>query len=249
MFHAKGPSFFELARQALSSTERGYDLLAPKFDYTPFRTSDLVLDQFVESIRPLGHFDSVLDVCCGTGAAMQKLLPLCKNRLCGIDFSQGMLSTANSIFDQLQRSQDDHEGPNIEFTYGNALELPFEEEFEFITSFGAFGHILPRDEPSFVEQIYKALRPGGHFAFVTTTRPSVLSATYWLARGFNGAMHVRNLLWKPRFVMFYLTFLWPDIELILREKGFDVTVSDLFPDQPRFQLCKLVVATKTTTQN
>jgi hypothetical protein len=25
-------------RQALASTERGYDMLAPKFDHTPFRT-------------------------------------------------------------------------------------------------------------------------------------------------------------------------------------------------------------------
>ena len=40
MFHAKGPTFWELAVQALSSTEHGYDLLAPKFDYTPFRTPD-----------------------------------------------------------------------------------------------------------------------------------------------------------------------------------------------------------------
>ena len=33
----------ELAVQALSSVEGGYDLLAPKFDYTPFRTCDGVL--------------------------------------------------------------------------------------------------------------------------------------------------------------------------------------------------------------
>ena len=38
MFHPQGPTFWELARQALSSTQRGYDLLAPKFDFTPFRT-------------------------------------------------------------------------------------------------------------------------------------------------------------------------------------------------------------------
>ncbi|MGO9081297.1 MAG: hypothetical protein ACLQDY_20030, partial [Streptosporangiaceae bacterium] len=30
----------ELAMQALSSVEGGYDLLAPKFDHTPFRTPD-----------------------------------------------------------------------------------------------------------------------------------------------------------------------------------------------------------------
>jgi hypothetical protein len=40
MFYPQGPTLRELAVQALSSTERGYDLLAPKFDYTPFRTPE-----------------------------------------------------------------------------------------------------------------------------------------------------------------------------------------------------------------
>ena len=75
MFHANGPSFFELAVQALSSTERGYDLLAPKFDYTPFRTPDVILDKVAQHLAPLGPFGSGLDVCCGTGAAMRMLRP------------------------------------------------------------------------------------------------------------------------------------------------------------------------------
>lgn len=44
MFTKQGPTVRELAVQALSSTERGYDLLAPKFDHTPYRTPDRVLD-------------------------------------------------------------------------------------------------------------------------------------------------------------------------------------------------------------
>ena len=44
MFHPQGPTFLELARQALSSTERGYDLLASKFDYTPFRTPNEIIE-------------------------------------------------------------------------------------------------------------------------------------------------------------------------------------------------------------
>ena len=38
MFSPHGPSVRELAMQALASVEGGYDLLAPKFDHTPFRT-------------------------------------------------------------------------------------------------------------------------------------------------------------------------------------------------------------------
>ena len=49
--------------QALSSVEGGYDLLAPKFDHTPFRTPDGVLDATAGALRPLGPFGRGLDVC------------------------------------------------------------------------------------------------------------------------------------------------------------------------------------------
>src|SRR5262245_27933702 len=91
MFHPNGPTFFELAEQALSSTERGYDLLAPKFDYTPFRTPQPILDAVADQLRGLGPFGSGLDICCGTGAGMAMLRPLCRERVVGLDFSRGML--------------------------------------------------------------------------------------------------------------------------------------------------------------
>jgi hypothetical protein len=56
MFSPRGPSARELARQALSSVEGGYDLLASKFDHTPFRTPDGVLDAAAGALRPLGPF-------------------------------------------------------------------------------------------------------------------------------------------------------------------------------------------------
>src|SRR5262245_31456136 len=91
MFHPNGPTFFELAQQALSSTERGYDLLAPKFDYTPFRTPQPMIDAVAEHLKPLAPFGSGLDLCCGTGAGMEMLRPLCRERVVGLDFSRGML--------------------------------------------------------------------------------------------------------------------------------------------------------------
>src|SRR5438445_1940611 len=94
MFHPNGPTFFELAEQALSSTEKGYDLLAPKFDYTPFRTPDWILESVGSQLTSLGSFGLGLDVCCGTGAAMRMLRPLCRDRVVGLDFSQGMLAVA-----------------------------------------------------------------------------------------------------------------------------------------------------------
>ena len=71
MFDKDGPTLLELAKQALSSTRDGYDLLAPKFDKTPFRTPDVIIEKTFETLgEPVG---SALDVCCGTGDIAQRL--------------------------------------------------------------------------------------------------------------------------------------------------------------------------------
>jgi hypothetical protein len=94
MFSPRGPTAGELAMQALSSVEGGYDRLAPKFDHTPFRTPDGVLDATAGALRPLGPFGRGLDVCCGTGAGMRVLESLGQERITGVDFSTGMLAQA-----------------------------------------------------------------------------------------------------------------------------------------------------------
>ena len=55
MFHPNGPTFWEFAVKRLSSTQRGYDLLAPKFDYTPFRTPQGLLDSVGQHWRHWGR--------------------------------------------------------------------------------------------------------------------------------------------------------------------------------------------------
>jgi len=234
MFHPQGPTFFELARQALSSTEQGYDLLAPKFDYTPFRTPNLILEHIPSQIgEPVS---AALDVCCGTGAGMQMLRPLVSERLVGIDMSQGMLDIAD------QRMQEFPGPADTEFVRGDALEMPFEDCFDLAVCFGAHGHILPREEDQFIEQVAKALRTGGRFVFVTTHLPPWWTPARWLARGFNAAMRIRNLLIKPPFIMYYLTFLLPGVEKKLATHGLEVEIRDnVFPISKRL---KLVIARK-----
>ncbi|XXF77928.1 class I SAM-dependent methyltransferase [Myxococcaceae bacterium GXIMD 01537] len=237
MFHPEGPTFLELAQQALTSVERGYDLLAPKFDYTPFRTPDAVLKVALAQAGGPGSLGSALDVCCGTGAAMRLLRPLCRERVVGIDVSQGMLDEARA------RTVDAPGDAALEFVRADALALPFESAFDVVTSFGAFGHILEEDEPRLVEGIARALRPGGRFVFVTAHPPSPLSPGYWMARGFNAAMRVRNAVWKPPFVMYYLTFLVPRARALLEAHGFSVEVRDGLMPAP-FTPYSVVVATR-----
>jgi ubiquinone/menaquinone biosynthesis C-methylase UbiE len=237
MFHRKGPTFFELARQALSSVERGYDLLAPKFEYTPFRTPEPVLKAAIEQVGPPGSIDRAMDLCCGTGAAMRHLRPLCREEVVGVDLSQGMLTEARGLLEDAPGTA------RLTFVQANALELEYEAEFDVVTSFGAFGHILEEDEPRLVQSVARALKPGGRFIFVTAHPPSPLRPGWWLAKGFNAAMRVRNALWRPPFVMYYLTFLVPRAREQLQARGFKVEVRDgLMP--PPFSAYSVVVATR-----
>lgn len=212
MFHPDGPSFWELARQALSSTERGYDLLAPKFDVTPFRTPPEILEGTARHLERGPRPELALDLCCGTGAVLEVLAPLAK-RAIGLDFSRGMLVVAAERF-----------GDDVGLVRADALAPPFAGAFDLVTCFSALGHFLPREHERLVASVRQCLRPGGRFVFQTARMPSMASTGYWRARGFNAAMRVRNLLFRPPFVMYYLTFLLPEAGALLEKYGFEVTV-------------------------
>ncbi|MFL5340764.1 MAG: class I SAM-dependent methyltransferase [Gemmataceae bacterium] len=216
MFHPNGPTFFELTEQALSSTQHGYDLLAPKFDRTPFRTPQSILDAVTDYLRPLAPFGAALDLCCGTGAGMAALRPLCRERVVGIDFSRGMLEVCRRNLVATPGEAD------LAFVRGDARDLPFGPEFDLVTCFGALGHIARRDERRFVAEAARVLRPGGRFVVVTTYRPPWWTPRAWLAELFNVAMSMRNGLVAPPFVMYYLTFLLPGVRRLLEEQGLAV---------------------------
>ncbi|MFJ7999338.1 class I SAM-dependent methyltransferase [Streptomyces sp. NPDC096310] len=241
MFTPEGPTFRELAVQALSSVEHGYDLLAPKFDRTPFRTPGPVLDAVFRTTAPLGPFRTGLDICCGTGAGVQVLRRLCAERATGVDFSAGMLAAARADLG-------DSPGPAVEWVRADARALPFRDAFDLAVSFGAFGHFLPGERPVLFAEAYAALRPGGRFVFPVPAPPRVGSAAYWAMWGFDGVMRLRNLLRHPPFVMYYRTFRLPDVLADLAGAGFTTGLLPLAglgtrPDgSPR---CVLVVATRS----
>jgi SAM-dependent methyltransferase len=234
MFGKDGPTLLELTRQALSSTRRGYDLLAPKFDATPFRTPDTILEPALQS---LGSVDAALDLCCGTGAAMRVLQPLCRERLVGVDFSPGMLQQARQRFAAIPGA------PPPAWLEADVLTLTFREEFDLVTCFGALGHLLPEDQPAFLRMVHTALRPGGRFVFVTGYPPSPLSVRGLVLRTFNAVMHVRNTLLRPPFIMYYLMFLLPEIRQVLEAEGFQVEVRNRLFAHP-FESYHLVIATR-----
>jgi ubiquinone/menaquinone biosynthesis C-methylase UbiE len=112
----------------------------------------------------------------------------------------------------------------IELVRGNVLHLPFRAAFDVAVCFGALGHILPQEQPQFVAQVARVLKPGGRFLFVTAPLPSRWSRQYWLARAFNAVLSLRNFLLSPPFTMYYLTFLLSDAVALLGQHGFSVHV-------------------------
>ncbi len=237
MFHPKGPSLFQLARQAFSSTIDGYDLLAEKFEYTPFRTPDLFVDVLVEKAISGGAHESVLDIGVGTGAILRGFLRKDTGaQLTGIDYSKGMLAEAKKLTDA------EFENPNVEYRLKDALQLDYENEFDVVTSSGAFGHFEMQEYEHLIAGIKTALKPGGRFVFLTYPKPTKANPAYWAARGFNGVMHFRNLVLDPPFVMFYLRFTVEQASEILWRHGFQVSVEN--PEVKLHRSLRLVTATK-----
>lgn len=214
MFSPEGPSLRELAVQALSSVERGYDLLAPKFDHTPFRTPDSVLDSVARALKRTGPFDAGLDLCCGTGAGVGVLARVCRESVTGVDFSAGMLDVA--------RERVRPAGPRVDWVRADARALPFGPAFDLVVSFGAFGHFLPGELPGLFGQVRAVLRPGGCFAFPVVAPPRPGSLGYWMLLGFDAVMRVRNAVWRPPFVMYYRAFRLGEVRGELERAGFRV---------------------------
>ncbi|MEV7726488.1 class I SAM-dependent methyltransferase [Streptomyces sp. NPDC087917] len=220
MFTSQGPSLRELTVQALSSVERGYDLLAPKFDLTPFRTPDRMLDAVEETLaqREGAAFGAGLDLCCGTGAALPMLRRLCRDRVTGVDLSAGMLAEAARAHPE-----------GVELVRADALALPdpLGDSYDLAVSFGAFGHFLPAERPALFAEVHRALRPGGLFAFPVGAPLPLTSPVWWAVAGFDAAMRVRNAVWRPPFVMYYRTFPYGPVLADLRAAGFVVESAPL----------------------
>ncbi|MFQ6146535.1 class I SAM-dependent methyltransferase [Streptomyces seoulensis] len=214
MFSPEGPTVRELAVQALSSVERGYDLLAPKFDHTPFRTPASVLDAVASLLERTGPYDDGLDLCCGTGAGADVLARVCRRTVTGVDFSVGMLDVA--------RARAPHTAVPAAWVRADARALPFTAAFDLVVSFGALGHFLPAELSVLFGQAHAVLRPGGVFALPVFAPPPPRSRAFWTLLGFDAVMRVRNAVWRPPFVMYYRAYRFGDVLRELERAGFRV---------------------------
>ena len=222
VFHRHGKTFFEFFKAFLLPCDKAYDLIASKFNYTPFRTPDLILSSIAPHIGETETIGAALDICCGTGAGMQMLRPLCRDRLVGIDISQGLLDIAR------KQNSDKTNGVSLEYIHGNALEMTFDSEFDVAVCFGAMSHVTTKYQDKFLRAVARALRPGGRFLFVSYYRPKIWSLRYWYYRIFNMFFFLRNLFLRPPWIVGKLHYCLPKIKNLLEYHGFEVQIIDAF---------------------
>ena len=101
----------------------------------------------------------------------------------------------------------------------------------------------PGDKPdrtSLLAEGYDDLTPA--LLVAAWARHFMATVADWQARGFNAAMRVRNAVWRPPFVMYYLTFLLPRAKALLESVGFRVEVHRGLLPAP-YERHVLVVAT------
>jgi len=98
----------------------------------------------------LGPEDSLLDVGCGTGAAVRRAAPIV-GRAVGVDLSSGMVARARELAADL---------PNAEFLQGDSEALPFADaEFSAVLCTTSFHH-YPRPATA-AREMARVLEPGG----------------------------------------------------------------------------------------
>jgi len=117
----------------------------------------------------------VLDVGCGTG---RTTIPLYQQgfEVVGVDMTPAMIDTARSIASQ--------QGLAINYEVGDATHLPYHNEsFDHaLFSFNGWAQIPGRaNRAAALSEIYRVLRPGGHYIFTTHTRTFKLTrAPFWI---------------------------------------------------------------------
>lgn len=137
--------------------EEGYKRWAQSYDQGP---NPVIAreERYIASFLPSLYGKNVLDLACGTGRWLEKLLACETNYAAGVDVSSAMLRVASrksSICDKIVQA--------------DCLELPFASSiFDFVICSFALGHI--RDVRKMVGEVARVTKPGGE-AIVSDLHP------------------------------------------------------------------------------
>lgn len=146
-----------------------YDAVTEQFDFFTERLSSPLAARMV-SLAAIKSSDSVLDIGTGTGVvALQAAKKIgAGGKVCGIDLSEGMLTTAEKKAEKLGLAE------KVEFSRMDAEALQFaDESFDAVVSLFALLH-FPAPLAA-LKEIYRVIRPGGRIVIAVGSRPPLLS--------------------------------------------------------------------------
>ena len=140
---------------------------------TPFRTPEAILTAALSCLGGAGALATALDVCCGTGAAIWHLRPLCRERVVGIDFQSGHARRCPTLY-----RPGLPETPSSSWCAAMSCTCHFGPPSTW-RSFRRTGAYPATGAAAVVAEVARALKPGGRFLFVTAPLPSRWSRPYW----------------------------------------------------------------------
>jgi SAM-dependent methyltransferase len=167
-------------------------------------TIDRAVKWLIETI-PLKVGDSVLDLGCGPGLYTSRLAQA-GLRVTGVDYSHRSIEYAIQYANENRL--------DITYRYENYLELSDKNQYDAaFLIYGDFCPLSPEQRSSLLQNIHRALKPGGKFVLDVTTR--VLRKKY----GNRNSWHALETgFWKPG----------PHLVL---EEGFDYPEQSIWLDQ------------------
>lgn len=136
----------------IEKINRSFEKQAEKFDTSKYHLSKKeYTDYFINAVNCTKN-DIVLEVAAGTSICGRALAPYAKRIVC-IDATEAMLEAGKSKAESGNIN-------NIEFKYGLAESLPFEDEtFDTVISRLAFHHFASADKP--FKEMRRVLKKGG----------------------------------------------------------------------------------------
>lgn len=112
-------------------------------------------------LRNLGHFDSILELACGTGIWTETLLQM-GNNVTAMDAAPEMLDIAR------QKLSDER----ISFQQADLFHWEPVQKYDLIFFANWLSHVPPAALDEFLNKVRRSIQPGGHLAMIDQYLPS-----------------------------------------------------------------------------
>ncbi len=142
-------------------------------DYLTPARSDAETAQVVQLLgmeRPM----RVLDLACGFGRIANRLA-LLGHRVTGVEYHPGFLDIARAEAQQY-RMRIAHQGGRVEYLQGDMRSIDYDAQFDrAVMLFNSFGYFPDEENRLVLQNLARALKPGGLLGFDIASRDGVLN--------------------------------------------------------------------------